>query len=53
MALRTFEDYVAISYYDYYTNEEGVHDEQSVKFKFRVYQATTKTKIVEREKPLD
>ena len=53
MALRSFENYVAVSYYDYYCDDKGVSDTQSIRFRFRVYNCTTKTKIVEREKPLD
>ena len=44
---------MAMSYYDYFRDEEGNNDAQSVRFRFRVYNCTTKNKIVEREKPLD
>jgi len=42
-----------MSYYDYYCDEDGVSDFHSVRFRFRIYNCTTKNKIVEREKPLD
>jgi len=42
-----------MSYYDYFRDEEGNCDPQSVRFRFRVYNCATKNKIVEREKPLD
>jgi ferredoxin-fold anticodon binding domain-containing protein len=48
VTLRTFEHYVAMSYYDYYIDEEGVTDYQSIRFRFRIYNCTTKNKIVER-----
>lgn len=48
-----FEHYVGMSYYDYYCDENGVRDYQSVRFKFRIYNCTTRNKIIEREKPLD
>jgi hypothetical protein len=48
-----FEHYVGMSYYDYYCDEEGVNDYNSVRFRFRVYNCATKNKIIEREKPLD
>ena len=48
-----FDHYVGMSYYDYYCDEEGVNDFNSVRFRFRIYNCATKTKIIEREKPLD
>lgn len=53
VSLKLFEHYVGMSYYDYYCDENGVHDYQSVRFKFRIYNCTTRNKIIEREKPLD
>lgn len=43
-----FENYIGMSYYDYYCDEEGVSDYHSVRFRFRIYNCTTKNKIVER-----
>jgi hypothetical protein len=42
-----------MSYYDYYENEDGVGDLQSIRFRFRIYNCTTKNKIIEKEKTLD
>jgi hypothetical protein len=53
VSLKMFEHYVGMSYYDYYCDEDGVNDYRSIRFRFRIYNCTTKTKIVEREKALD